>query len=83
MTMNFTMHSSAQSENHQGTDELTYQNPPIPAGVEVYDVPIVAATDASLKGYGCLFDDPDDMTVESGKFEIVPWPHTGWHRHRL
>ena len=72
------MHNPAQSENHQGTDELTYQNPQIPAGVEVHNVPIVAATNESLQGYGCLFDNPDDMTVASGKFEIVPWPHTGW-----
>jgi ureidoglycolate lyase len=67
-----------QPKTHQGTDELTYQKPEIPSGVEVHQVPIVRATDESLKGYGCLVDDPDNFTIENGKFEIIPWPHTGW-----
>jgi hypothetical protein len=63
---------------HQGTDEITYQQPEIPPGVEVHEVPIVRATDESLGGYGCLVDDPRNFTVENDRFEIVPWPHAGW-----
>jgi hypothetical protein len=46
-----------QPKSHQGTDEITCQNPQIPSAVEVHDVLIVKATDASLKGYDCLVDD--------------------------
>ena len=67
-----------QPKLHQGTDEVTYQSPQIPSAVDVHDVPIVKATDESLKGYGCLVDDPQNFTIENGSFEIVPWPHAGW-----
>lgn len=63
---------------HHGTDESTYQNPIVPTGMSVHDVPIVRATDASLQGHGCLVHDPDDFTSANGSFEIVPWPHAGW-----
>ena len=63
---------------HVGIDEGTYQCPKIPSAVEVHEVPIVRATDKSLNGYGCLVEDPQNFTVENGKFEIVPWPHAGW-----
>ena len=36
-------------------------------------VPVVKATDASLKGYGCLVDDPDSFEIE-----ITRWPAQGW-----
>jgi ureidoglycolate lyase len=65
-------------KTHQGTDEITYQSPRIPFDVEVHDVPIVRATDDSLRGYGCLVADPESFTVENKRFEIVPWPHAGW-----
>ncbi len=65
-------------KTHKGTDGGTYKSPEIPPGVEVHDVPIVLATDESLQGYGCLVDDPENFTVESGRFEIVPWQHAGW-----
>jgi ureidoglycolate lyase len=39
----------------------------------VQEAPLVAATDASLKGYGCLVPDPDAFSVE-----IVRWPAQGW-----
>jgi len=34
---------------------------------------MVAGTDATLEGYGCLVDNPDDVTIE-----IVRWPAQGW-----
>jgi ureidoglycolate lyase len=39
----------------------------------VHDAPLVAASDAALKGYGRLVDDP-----QACKIEIVRWPAQGW-----
>jgi ureidoglycolate lyase len=39
----------------------------------VHDTALVAATAASLEGYGCLVDDPKSFPIE-----IVPWPAQGW-----
>ncbi|GLQ06383.1 ureidoglycolate lyase [Sneathiella chinensis] len=39
----------------------------------VHSVPLVVATDDSVKGYGCLVDNPDDFQIE-----IVRWPAQGW-----
>jgi ureidoglycolate lyase len=41
--------------------------------LDVFEVPLVEATDESVKGYGCLVDDPDDVAIE-----IVRWPARGW-----
>jgi hypothetical protein len=38
-----------------------------------HELPLVLATDESLKGYGCLVDDPKRFPVE-----IVRWPAAGW-----
>ena len=38
----------------------------------VHDTPLVVASDAALKGYGFLVDDP-----KACKIEIVPWPAQG------
>eukprot|EP00941_MAST-03F_sp_MAST-3F-sp1_P002829 g2829.t1 len=48
--------------------------------LEVIDVPLVEATDESLKGYGKLVNSPDELTVENGNFEIVQWPQPGWRK---
>jgi len=39
----------------------------------VHDTPLVAASAASLAGYGCLVDNPRTFPRE-----IVPWPAQGW-----
>jgi len=39
----------------------------------VHDTPIVAANDESLKGYGCLVDEPKSFPIE-----VVRWPAQGW-----
>lgn len=39
----------------------------------LHDVPLVAATDDSVKGYGCLVDHPDEIDIE-----ITRWPAQGW-----
>lgn len=38
-----------------------------------HEVPLIRATDASVKDYGCLVDDPDNFNIE-----IVRWPAQGW-----
>lgn len=38
-----------------------------------HEVPLIRATDETVKGYGCLVDDPDGFEIE-----IVQWPQQGW-----
>lgn len=38
-----------------------------------HQVPLIRATDESLRGYGCLVDDPDTFEIE-----ITRWPAQGW-----
>ena len=39
----------------------------------LFDVPLIVATDDSVKGYGRLVDDPALCDIE-----IVKWPAQGW-----
>lgn len=39
----------------------------------LHQVPLIVATDESVKGYGCLVDDPDNFEIE-----ITTWPAQGW-----
>jgi hypothetical protein len=39
----------------------------------LYDVPLVVATEKTVKTYGCLVEDPDECEIE-----IVRWPAPGW-----
>jgi ureidoglycolate lyase len=41
----------------------------------VHAAPLVVATDESLRGYGCLVDEPKEFPVE-----IVRWPAAGWRK---
>jgi len=41
--------------------------------LEVHQVPLIEATDESVKGYGCLVGNPDEVQIE-----IVTWPAQGW-----
>ncbi|WP_251134412.1 MULTISPECIES: hypothetical protein [Roseobacteraceae] len=38
-----------------------------------HEVPLIRATEASVKWYGCLVDDPDTFEIE-----IARWPQQGW-----
>lgn len=38
-----------------------------------HEVPLIRATEDSVKGYGCLVDDPDGVEIE-----IARWPQQGW-----
>ena len=50
-----------------------YLNPDVPAALPWHPVPLIAATDSSVEGYGCLVDDADNFNIE-----IVRWPAQGW-----
>jgi Ureidoglycolate lyase len=50
-----------------------YLNPNIPLHMKRVSIPVVEATNESLRGYGCLVDAPDHFKVE-----IVRWPAKGW-----
>lgn len=39
----------------------------------LFNVPLIDATAESLKGFGCLVDDPDGFEIE-----ITRWPAQGW-----
>ena len=41
--------------------------------LELFEVPLIVATEDSLRGYGCLVDDPQSFEIE-----IVRWPAQGW-----
>ena len=49
-----------------------YLNPGLAPGLRRVVIPVVAATDESLRGYGRLVDDPDECPIE-----IVRWPAQG------
>ena len=38
-----------------------------------HNVPLIRATEQSVKGYGCLVDDPENFEIE-----ITRWPAQGW-----
>ncbi len=50
-----------------------YLNPDIPGNLSTVQIPLIKATSQTLKGYGCLVDDPDQFEIE-----IVRWPAAGW-----
>ena len=70
--------ATESQKKHRVIDKETYLNPPVPTGVDLTHVPLVEATDDSLQDVGCIVENPDDFTVESGRFEIMPWPQPGW-----
>ena len=55
-----------------------FVDPKLPAGLSIVDLPLVKATDESLKGFGRLIRSADECMVENGNFEIKPWPLQGW-----
>jgi hypothetical protein len=54
------------------TAPIDYLNPNLPPGLRGVVMPVVDATPAALKDYGCLVDDPEEYRIE-----IVPWPAQG------
>ncbi|MEM7345338.1 MAG: ureidoglycolate lyase [Chloroflexota bacterium] len=52
---------------------INYLSPDVPEALPWHSVPLVKATNESLKGYGQLVDD-----YQSFELEIVIWPAQGW-----
>lgn len=50
-----------------------YLSPDLPPGLDRIEMPVVEATDESLRGLGNLVDSVDETEIE-----IVRWPATGW-----
>ncbi len=50
-----------------------YLNPDLPTDLKRVSIPVVEATDETLKGFGFLVDDPEQVKVE-----VVRWPAQGW-----
>jgi ureidoglycolate lyase len=40
-----------------------------------HELPVVLASEETLKGYGCLVDDPHSFPIE-----VVRWPASGWRK---
>ena len=55
------------------TDQWQIAYAPTTGVRRMHETPLVAASEASLKGYGCLVDDPKTFPIE-----IVRWPAQGW-----
>ena len=41
--------------------------------LDLHQVPLIEASDQTMRGYGCLVADPDEFEIE-----IVRWPARGW-----
>lgn len=50
-----------------------YLQPNLPKGLRTVPIPIVPATEETIKGYGSLVDDPQQFSIE-----ITRWPAKGW-----
>ena len=56
-----------------------FRAPNLKKANNIVELPIVEVKEnKDLDGYGYLVDNLNDFTVESGKFEIVKWPTSGW-----
>jgi ureidoglycolate lyase/seryl-tRNA synthetase len=52
---------------------VDYLVPDVPDQLPWHDVPLVVASDISVREYGALVDNPDEFDIE-----IVQWPAQGW-----
>ena len=52
---------------------VDYLAPDVPDQLPWHDVPLVVASDKSVREYGALVDNPDEFEIE-----IVQWPAQGW-----
>src|SRR4051794_23563981 len=51
---------------------IDYLNPGLPARLDIVSMPIIDATDETLRGYGRLVASPEDCPIE-----IMRWPAQG------
>ena len=54
---------------------IDYLNPDVPSELPWHEVPLIKATNASLKGYGKLVKRKE---LDGYPIEIVRWPASGW-----
>jgi hypothetical protein len=52
---------------------IDYLQPKLPTKLPLVQMPVVEATPQTIKGYGKLVHDPDEIAIE-----IVQWPAQGW-----
>ena len=58
-----------------------FRSPNLKKVRNIVELPVIDVNDNSdLEGYGYLVDDINSFTVESGNFEIVKWPTSGWRK---
>ena len=58
-----------------------FRNPQLRNVSNIVEVPVVDVKENNdLDGYGYLVEDINNFTVESGNFEIVKWPTSGWRK---
>ena len=75
-----TQSTSSASKQFVFTSE-NFRNPQLRKVSNIVEVPVVdVKRNDDLQGYGYLVDDINKFTVESGNFEIVKWPTSGWRK---
>ena len=57
--------------------KIDYMNPQISPGTGIVDLPVILATDETLRGYGVLVSKSEYLNYP---IEIVRWPAAGWRR---
>ena len=58
-----------------------FRSPNLKKVKNIIELPVINVVDnKDLAGYGYLVDDVNNFTVESGNFEIVKWPTSGWRK---
>ena len=63
-----------RSNSNTAATAPDYLNPAIPTGLRRVEMPVVRATEETLKGFGRLvMNDPEQFEIE-----IVRWPAQGW-----
>lgn len=69
--------SNRAGEHPRGNESVStsphYLNPDLPCGLKRFEIPVVEATDESLRGMGQIVESPDEVEIE-----IVRWPALGW-----
>lgn len=73
------MSGSENSESFVFSSQ-NFQDPKLPPGLSILPVPVVQATEESLRGYGRIVYRPEDFTAANQTFEIVKWPVAGWRQ---
>ena len=80
------MESEKGKLNDTNESEFTFtsenfRSPNLKKVKNIVELPVIDVVDnKDLAGYGYLVDDVNNFTFESGNFEIVKWPTSGWRK---